>query len=30
VPVDSFANIEYRHSFDGRFLFNGRIPIRIR
>ena len=29
VPVDSFANIEYRHSFDGRVLFNGRIPIRI-
>jgi FtsP/CotA-like multicopper oxidase with cupredoxin domain len=29
TPVDSFANIEYRHNFDGRFLFNGRIPIRI-
>jgi FtsP/CotA-like multicopper oxidase with cupredoxin domain len=30
TPVDSFANIEYRHNFDDRFLLNGRIPITIR
>jgi hypothetical protein len=29
VPVHDFATIEYHHSFDGRLLFTGRIPINI-
>ena len=29
VPVHDFATIEYRHAFDNRFLFTGRIPINI-
>jgi len=30
VPIDSFANVEFRHNRNDAFLMNGRIPITIR
>jgi hypothetical protein len=29
TPIDSFANVEFRHNRNNSFLLNGRIPIKI-